>query len=266
MVSPISGSYGANLISSMNRVQSPMAGAKVSGAGAVDGQSMQGLSEAVSALEKMIEQLVATLKKQGAGAAGGAGGAEGVGAAGGAGGGGGGGGMNMQDSFSPAAASSAPAGMPSLDGTGSGLLDGIEISDPKLRQALELIATHPDGAKLIAAAKAQGLTSIGANPALNPDGGAGTEGLHIPGQGRIEIANVNSENLIHVLAHELGHAATNGDGNSQLEEQTVDALGEKIHQDLMGQASSFNLDLGSYSDLAMQNDVLNSLRNIGVRV
>jgi hypothetical protein len=161
--------------------------------------------------------------------------------------------------------------MPSLDGTsasGADLLAGIQVSDPKLRQALEAIASHPDGAKLIAAAKANGLTSISHNPGLNPDGGSGTEGLAIYGGGnaRIEIANPNSPNLIHTLAHELGHAATTGDGNSQLEEQTVDALGERIHRDLTGQNSSFNLNLGAYSNLAQDNGVLNSLRGLGIRV
>ncbi|HEX8700005.1 MAG TPA: hypothetical protein VF815_14270, partial [Myxococcaceae bacterium] len=176
-----------------------------------------------------------------------------------------------QDSFSPGGAAAAPAGMPSLDGTsasGADLLAGIQVSDPKLRQALEAIASHPDGAKLIAAAKANGLTSISHNPGLNPDGGSGTEGLAIYGGGnaRIEIANPNSPNLIHTLAHELGHAATTGDGNSQLEEQTVDALGERIHRDLTGQNSSFNLNLGAYSNLAQDNGVLNSLRGLGIRV
>jgi hypothetical protein len=156
------------------------------------------------------------------------------------------------------AGQSTPTG-PAVD------IQGIKV-DPALAPAIEAIANHPDGAKLLNAAKAQGLTEIAVNSGLNPDGGAGTEGLFLPGQGRIEIANPNSQNLIHVLAHELGHAASAGDGNSQLEEQTVDALGERIHRDLTGGASSFNLDVGSYSNLNQSNGILNSLRGLGIRV
>ncbi len=266
MMSPISGKFGANMAMT-NPLSSPTGGLQTGGAAAAGGVgSPEGLAETLSQLTKILEQLIAQLSQM---QAGGAAGGEGAGSAA-PGVGGVGGGMPAGDSYGAGMGAAAPAGLPSLDGASQAnaaqLLQGLDIQDPKLRQAMELIATHPDGAKLIAAAKAQGLTTIAANPALNPDGGAGTEGLQIPSQGRIEIANPNSADLIHVLAHELGHAATNGDGNSQLEEQTVDALGERIHQDLLGQASSFRLDLASYADLNQTNDVVNSLRNIGIRV
>lgn len=144
-------------------------------------------------------------------------------------------------------------------------IQGIMV-DPSLAPAVEAIANHPDGAKLLEGAKANGLTQIGVNSGLNPDGGAGVEGLFDPNSKTIQIANPNSNNLIHVLAHELGHAATAGDGNSRLEEQTVDALGAKIDRDLTGGQSTFKLDINSYNDIAAQNGVLNSLRGLGIRV
>jgi len=270
MVSPISGRYGSNMVSPMTPrpVASPMDG-KVGGikplAGGDVAQTVEGLKTAVDQLEQMIDQIMKLMSRSGAAPAGsdmgGGGGAAPVGAAGGS--------SPAGDSFTPGSAMSSPAGMPSLTGTGnpSELLAGINI-DPALRPAIEAIAQHPEGAKLLAAAKANGLTDISVNSALNPDGGAGTEGLAIYGGGnaRIEIANPNSANLVQTLVHELGHAATTGDGNSQAEEQAVHALGERLQADITGQGSTFQLDLGSYSDLALDNGVINSLRNIGIRV
>lgn len=266
MMSPVS---GRNMMA--NRVQSPMGGAKAAGAGAA-GENPE-LTNALAELEQLLKMLMEMLKQMGitppgAEGAAGAGAPAAAKAAGGGRGGGGGGGGGGMDGFSPAGAQGAPAGMPALGGGGPAVnFQGIQV-DPALAPALEQIANHPDGAKLLAAAKANGLTSISVNPGLNPDGGAGTEGLMIPGNGnpRIEIANPNSPNLIHVLAHELGHAATTGDGNSLLEEKTVDALGARIHRDLTGSNSTFNLDVGSYAGLAGNNGILNSLRGLGVRV
>jgi len=270
MVSPISGRYGSNMVSPMNSraMASPVEG-KVAGIKPMAGgnaQAVEGLKQAVDQLEQMIDQIMKLMSRSGAAPAGadmgGGGAASPVGASGGA--------SSAGDSFTPGSAmSSAPEGMPSLTGTGnpSELLAGMNI-DPALRPAIEAIAQHPEGAKLLAAAKANGMTSISVNGALNPDGGSGTEGLTIYGGGntRVEIANPNSANLIQTLVHELGHAATTGDGNSQAEEQAVHALGERLQADLTGQGSTFNLDLGSYSDLAQDNGVINSLRNIGIRV
>jgi hypothetical protein len=265
MLSPVSSRHGSNLVQPMaNRVQPALGDVKSTGMQQLGGPTPESLLQTLAQLQQLLEQLVGMLGRAGGVPPGAEPGSSSISPAGKS-----GGGMYGQDSFSPGGAPAAPAGLPSLDGVGSSeLLAGIQVSDPRLRQALELIATHPDGARLIAAAKANGLTSISHNPSLNPDGGAGTEGLAIYGGGnaRIEIANPNSPNLIHTLAHELGHAATTGDGNSQLEERTVDALGERIHRDLLGQASTFNLDLGSYSHLSFDNGILNSLRGLGIRV
>jgi hypothetical protein len=244
--------------------------------GAGNPEELQKALEELTKLLQMMMEILKTMglaspdaKAPGAPAVGGAGGAGGAGAApqaaraAGGGGGGGGGGM---DGFSPAGGAGGAAAAGQSTPTGPAVnIQGIKV-DPSLAPAIEQIANHPDGAKLLEAAKAQGLTEITVNSNLNPDGGAGVEGLFDPNSKSIQIANPNGDSLIHILAHELGHAATANDGNSQLEERTVDALGEKIHQDITGVNSPFTLDIGAYSDLAAENGVLNSLRAAGIRV
>jgi hypothetical protein len=273
MVAPIGGGFGSGMSG-----LGALGGAKADGAGAAGGAGgaagPEELTKALEELQKLLEMLMEILKNMGLAApdakaapapVGGAGGAGGGGQAARSGGGGGGGGGGM-DGFTPAGGAGGAQGAGQTTPTGPAVnVQGIKV-DPSLAPQLEAIANHPDGAKLLEAAKANGLTEIAVNSNLNPDGGAGTEGLFIPGQNRIEIANPNSPNLIHVLAHELGHAASAGDGNSQLEEQTVDALGERIHRDLTGGASNFNLDVGSYSNLNQSNGILNTLRGLGIRV
>jgi hypothetical protein len=276
MVAPIGGGFGSSM---MNRMQSPTSGSAAAGAGAAGEAGAAGggedLQKALQDLEKMLQMLMEILKNMGfappdakaapvgqAPKVGGGGAPQGAQAASGGGGGGGGDGFDAGGAGGGGGVQNAGQTTP----TGPAVnINGLKV-DPSLAPALEAIANHPDGAKLLEAAKAQGLTEIAVNSGLNPGGGAGTEGVFLPGQGRIEIANPNSENLIHVLAHELGHAATAGDGNSRLEEQTVDALGERIHRDLTGGPSSFRLDLNAYNDIAANNGVLNSLRGLGVRV
>lgn len=279
MVAPIGG-FGSGMSG-----LGALGGAKADGAGAAGGAEGaaggEELTKALEELQKLLEMLMEILKNMGfappdakaapapVGGAGAAGGGGQAARSGGGGGGGGGGGVDGFDGGGAGGAGGAgaagAAGGPATP-TGPAVdVQGIQV-DPALAPQLQAIANHPDGAKLLEAAKANGLTSINVNSNLNPDGGAGTEGLFNPNTKSIDIANPNSPNLIHVLAHELGHAASAGDGNSQLEEKTVDALGERIHRDLTGGASSFNLDVGSYSNLNQQNGILNTLRGLGIRV
>ena len=88
--------------------------------------------------------------------------------------------MPSLDGGASRAAPAAPAGAAG----GGTSVQGIQVSDPRVAQALrQEIASHPDGARLLAAAKANGLTSISVNPGLNPDGGSGTEGITRWGNG-----------------------------------------------------------------------------------
>jgi hypothetical protein len=270
MLSPVSRRFGSNPLQSLSsRVQGPSGDVKSKAVQPVDSKQAKELQEVLSTLEQLLEQLVQQLSGGKINSLGSSSGTSSSGSSSAA--PVGGSRSRSQDSFSPSSSQAAPSGLPSLDGsspTSGGLLAGIQVSDPRVRQALEQIATHPDGAKLIAAAKANGLSSISVNPGLNPDGGGGTEGVTYSGTGntRIELANANSADLVQTLAHELGHAATTGDGDSQLEERTVDELGNRIQQDLLGRSSGFSLDQGAYSGLSQDNGILNSLRTLGIRV
>lgn len=270
MLSPVSRRFSSNPLQSLAKsVQAPKGDAKSNPLSALDPKQAQSLEQVLSSLEQLLEQLVKKLSGGNitslGGSDSGSGGAvapRGSGSSPRSGG----------DSFSPGGSSrAAPRGLPSLDGSNANsgdLLSGIQVSDPRVRQALAQIATHPDGAKLIAAAKANGLSSISVNPGLNPDGGAGTQGETYYGGGntRIELADPSSPDLIQTLAHELGHAATTQDGDSQLEENTVDRLGDRIQEDLIGRPSRLALDQGAYGNLGQDNGILNSLRSLGIRV
>jgi len=145
---------------------------------------------------------------------------------------------------------------------------GIQTDDPRLAQALDLIYSDPDGKKLIDAAKAQGLTQVITNKSLNPDGGAGTQGETLSdanGQ-QIQIADPGGADLIQTLAHELGHAATPGDGDSETEEATVDALGNQIQERLLGRSAQLHLDTASYTGLGSDNGIKLDLAQLGIIV
>ncbi|WP_224367648.1 hypothetical protein [Hyalangium versicolor] len=285
MLSSISPRVGSNPIQSLgSRGQAPKGEAKAGAAKGLDSKDAESLQKVLGSLEQILEQLV---QKLSGGKVNSLGGSESGGSSGSGSGSakavGGSSGCSKKDSFTPSSQKAAPSGLPSLDGssgpakaskanssneTGGDMVAGIKVTDPRLRDALEKIASHPDGAKLLAAAKANGLNSISADSGLNPDGGSGTEGLTTWGNGstRIDIADPSSPDLIHTLAHELGHAATTGDGDSQLEEKTVDALGERIQRDLTGKASGFNLDVGAYGNLAGDNGIYSSLSSLGIEI
>jgi hypothetical protein len=277
MLSPVSRRFASNPVQSLaQRVQAPQGDAKSNAIKPLDAKQTESLQQVLSSLEQLLEQLVKQLSggkinPLGSSDAGSGSSAAPVGGSPSRAGG---------DSFSPGGSRSSPSGLPSLDGSSGpsratpsstnskDLLSGIQVSDPRVQMALEQIATHPDGAKLIAAAKANGLSSISVNPSLNPDGGSGTQGETFWGNGntRIELADSGSPDLVQTLAHELGHAATTQDGDSQLEENTVDALGNRIQKDLLGYAPSSELDQNAYSSLSRDNGILNSLRSLGIRV
>jgi hypothetical protein len=163
----------------------------------------------------------------------------------------------------PAGGPGGPGGAGAPEGTvpGTGAAAGLQV-DPRLQGAIDQIAQDPEGAKLLEAAKAKGLTSISVNPGLD----AGTAGVTYSGGGssRIEIKDPNSRALIHTLVHELGHAATPEDGNSQTEEAVIDQIGERVQQRLTGQHSGFHLNHDAYRHLPVDNGVRDTLRRIGI--
>jgi predicted Zn-dependent protease len=123
---------------------------------------------------------------------------------------------------------------------------------------MQEIAQDPEGAKLAQAAQAQGLTlQVGQLP-------PGVMGETLNGTITISTqAMSNKPDLIHTLAHELGHAATPNDGDSLNEEQTVDQLGQRIQQRI-APGPTFQLDIGGYRGLPQDNGIRNSLAQIGL--
>jgi len=145
---------------------------------------------------------------------------------------------------------------------GKGAAAGLKI-DPRLQGTIDKIAQDPEGAKLLEAAKANGLKSITVNPNL-PGGTAGVTKGFGDGTQSIEIKDPNSADAILVMAHELGHAATPGDGDSQTEEKVVTEVGRRIQQRVTGQGSGFTLNEGAYGNLPLDNGIRDSLRRIGI--
>jgi hypothetical protein len=135
---------------------------------------------------------------------------------------------------------------------------GNVTGDPRLQQAMQEIARDPEGAKLAQAAQAQGLKlQVGELP-------PGVMGQHLDGTITISPrAMSNKPDLIHTLAHELGHAATRPDGDSVNEEQAVDQLGVRIQQRI-APGPTFQLNLGGYQGLPQDNGVRGSLSRIGL--
>jgi hypothetical protein len=216
--------------------------AEVGAAGAAGGDLGAQLENLTKALSQIVSQLQALL----------AGGGAGAGAAGGEAGGGGGG-----------AGGVGALGNKSGAGAAGGAAAGAMNADPALQNALNLIAQDPEGAKLLAGAQAAGVSSIKVGN-LPP----GTMGLYQPGTKEITINKDllnNPSDLVRTLAHELGHAATPQNGNSQAEEAAVDAIGNRI-ADRVAPGNRFKLDVGSYRNLQADNGIANDLRRLGIAV
>ena len=125
----------------------------------------------------------------------------------------------LSDSTTPPPAGPAP--------TNSGqLIAGInnKTTDPAQKQRLDTtlskVAKDPDGAKLLQAAEANGYSIEVGDPTKtgSQDHDADSiNGVTIPDQKRIVI-NPNAPDFDKTVVHELVHAATQSDGNSQTEE------------------------------------------------
>lgn len=136
-------------------------------------------------------------------------------------------------------------------------------SDPALDATIQKLAQDPEGAALLQAAQAAGLKSIKVADLPN-----GTQGLFQPGSKEIFIDRdllKNPSDLVRTLAHELGHAATVANGNSQAEEAAVDRIGNRI-ADRIEPGKRFTLDVNSYRNLQADNGIANDLRQIGIAV
>ena len=152
--------------------------------------------------------------------------------------------------------------------------------DPNQKQRLDTtlakIAQDPDGSKLLQAALAKGYkievgdpSQAGAQDA-GPRDADSINGVTIPGSKTI-IINPNAPNFDKTVVHELVHAATEGDNNSQTEEGMADVIGFRVSSRMDGLAEPgseqqiFMNKIASYPNLNASNDIINSLEKLGIQ-
>lgn len=152
------------------------------------------------------------------------------------------------------------ANTPGAGNTNSRLIN--TTTDPAQRARLDTalggMANDPEGSKLLQAAAAKGYTievgdpsaAAGARDADGAahdaascpecqaalDGGQQVNGVTLPGQKKI-IINPNAPDFEKTLAHELVHAASEGDGNSIQEEGVADVVGFRIAGRITGKVN-----------------------------
>ncbi len=145
----------------------------------------------------------------------------------------------------------------------------------RLNTTLSKIAQDPDGAKLLQAALAKGYkiqvgdpSQAGAQDA-GPKDADSINGVTIPSSKTI-IISPNAPNFDKTVVHELVHAATEGDGNSQTEEGMADVIGFRVASRIDGVAEPgseqqiFMNKIASYPNLNTSNDIINSLSRLGI--
>jgi len=165
-------------------------------------------------------------------------------------------------------------------GAGNGAIN--TTTDPtqraRLDNALSGMANDPEGSKLLEAAIAKGYTievgdpsaatgsrdaggahDVAACPECQAalDGGQQVNGVTLPGQKKIVI-NPNAPDFEKTLAHELVHAASEGDGNSVQEEGVADVVGFRIAGRLTG-----NVNPLSEAEIAKQKEASYTVATAG---
>jgi hypothetical protein len=165
---------------------------------------------------------------------------------------------------------------------------GSASPDPnqRLQDTLSKIAKDPDGAKLLAAAKANGYTIKVGDPNGAPgshdastcpycrammDAGRQINGVTVPSTKTI-IIDPNAPDFDKTVAHELVHAATESDGNSQKEEGMADVIGYRIASRIDGTAlpgserQIFLNKIANYPDLTTDdNGIIDDLKKLGIQ-
>ncbi len=161
-------------------------------------------------------------------------------------------------------------------------------SDPAQKQRLDntlaKIARDPEGNKLLKSAEANGYTIEVGDPSQAAgahdhsdghshdsalDAGKQINGITDPNQKKI-IINPNAPDFDKTVVHELVHAATDGDGNSQTEEGMSDVVAYRVSSRMNGKAAPgseqqiFNNKIKAYPNLKGNNDIQNSLNQLGI--
>lgn len=159
----------------------------------------------------------------------------------------------------------------------------------RLDGVLSKVAQDPEGSKLLAAAKAKGYTievgdpEAAAGGALDKghgvscpdcqaalDSGGQVNGVTLSGNEKKIIINPNAPDFEKTVVHELVHAATDGDDNSQQEEGIADVIGYRVANRITGKAQPGNAQsiylnkMANYQDLGQTNDVRNTLAALGI--
>lgn len=136
---------------------------------------------------------------------------------------------------------------------GGGLLpiisDKLNGTD-KVNAALKEISNDPDGQKLLQLAQSNGYRISITDDPPNMDSVATTLG----GDNKIILVNPNRQgfgggNLTTTLAHELVHAATEGDGDSYREEALAETIGLRISNRAAGKPLTAEQETATYKKL-----------------
>jgi hypothetical protein len=194
----------------------------------------------------------------------------------------------------PFSVMSSPGFSQSLGVPSSGLNNpAVNVTSGDFQQKLRLdntlaaISQDPEGSRLLAAAIEKGYTlevgdpsavlggSFDANSVTCTqcmtalDGGRQINGVAVPSQKRIVI-NPNAPDFEKTVVHELVHAASDGDGNSQQEEGIADVVGFRVASRITGEvqpgsAQSIYLNkMTNYPDLNFSNSIRNTLASLGI--
>ena len=142
--------------------------------------------------------------------------------------------------------------------------------DSRLNDTLSKVAKDPEGSKLLEAAKKKGYTIEVGDPTQGK-GGQGKEvnGVTLSDQKKI-IINPNAPDFDKTVVHELVHAATDGDGDSQQEEGIADVVGYRVANRMNGKGgpgdvnSIYQNKMSNYQELGQSNSVRNSLAALGI--
>lgn len=179
-------------------------------------------------------------------------------------------------STSPNPPAAGPAPSPA---DASQLASGIKnnTTDPTQKQRLDTtlakVAQDPDGAKLLKAAEANGYSIEVGDPtaAGSQDHDADSvNGVTVPDQKKIVISP-NAPDFDKTVVHELVHAATESDGNSQTEEGMADVIGYRVSSRMDGtkepgtEQQIFENKIKSYPDLQASNSIIPDLQKLGIQ-
>ncbi|MEM0951191.1 MAG: DUF6782 family putative metallopeptidase [Cyanobacteria bacterium P01_H01_bin.74] len=134
-----------------------------------------------------------------------------------------------------------------------------------LEEIIDELSTHPEGAKLLEKAIANGTVfKIG-------DPGEEYNGIYNPNTNTIVVSPSAQYGVAKTFVHELVHAATPNDGNSQDEEGIADALAFTIVEELglltdngLSAVQEAQIKELQYPELQESNGIVSSLNAIGL--